>query len=157
VIDVPGLSRIQDDSYARAGNIAASWPRENAMDGAELRGFIEEHTYCVLATANERGRASARPVAYTVLGTSFWFATVAGRRLRDLEATPWASIVVASGDRGAHRAIVADGPVTITRQPPEELLDAWERRHSSRADWAVAWFEVRPARLLSYAAPAESR
>jgi Pyridoxamine 5'-phosphate oxidase len=150
VIDAPGLIRIQDSSYARAGNVVASWPRESAMDGNELQAFVEEHCYCVLATASPRGRAIARPVAFTVLGTSFWFATVAGRRLRDLEATPWGSIVVAAGDRGEHRALAVDGPVTIVDEPPADLLAGWEARHGSRADWAEAWFELEPRRILSY-------
>jgi hypothetical protein len=30
----------------------------------------------------------ARPVAFTVVGASFWFATVAGARLRNIRHTP---------------------------------------------------------------------
>ena len=93
----------------------------------------------------------ARPVAFTVLEASFWFATVAGSRLRNLEMMPWASIVIAEGEGDAHRAVVVDGPVTIVRQPPVNLIDAWEARHRSSADWASASFEIRPSRILSYA------
>jgi hypothetical protein len=45
---------------------------------------------------------------------------------------------------------VVDGPALVVDRPTEELLAAWEERHGSRADWAAAWFEVRPARLFSY-------
>jgi hypothetical protein len=77
---------------------------------------------------------------------------VAGARLRNLERTPWASVVVSEGDAGEHRAVAADGPVTIIREASEQLLAVWEARHGSRAEWAAAWFEVRPTRLISYSA-----
>jgi hypothetical protein len=102
------------------------------------------------------GQAIARPVAFTVLAGSFWFATVRGARLRNLERTPWVSIVIEDGDRGTHRAIAVDGPVAISDQPPQELLDLWEERHGSRAEWAAAWFELEPQRLVSYAATCRS-
>jgi hypothetical protein len=109
----------------------------------------------VLATTTAQLHPVARPVAFTVIGASFWFATVAGPRLRNLERTPWASIVVAEGDAGEHRAVAVDGPAAITRQPSEQLLAGWEARHGSRADWAAAWFEIQPARLISYPAKNE--
>jgi nitroimidazol reductase NimA-like FMN-containing flavoprotein (pyridoxamine 5'-phosphate oxidase superfamily) len=61
------------------------------MDADELRWFLDAHRYCVLATATSKGRPAARPDAFTVVGASFWFATVAGARLRNLQRTPWAS------------------------------------------------------------------
>jgi hypothetical protein len=72
--------------------------------------------------------------------------------LGNLERTPWASIVVAEGDAREHRAVAADGPATIRSHPSEELLAIWEARHGSRAEWAAAWFEVQPTRLISYSA-----
>jgi hypothetical protein len=65
---------------------------------------------------------------------------------------PWVSLVVTEGDRGGHRAVAVDGPVTIHDSRDEQLLAAWEERHDSRAEWAAAWFEVQPARLFSYSA-----
>ena len=151
MIDGEALARIQETSYERAGRaLSGSWPPESAMDAAGLAAFLDERRYCVLATTTAKGHAQARPVAFTVLGASFWFATVAGDRLRNLERTPWASAVVSEGERGVHRAVVADGGVTVT-EPSEELLAAWEARHGSRADWASAWFELTPVRLFSYA------
>ncbi len=122
------------------------------MDAGQLARFLTEHHYCVLATASPKGRPQARPVAFTVVGSSFWLATVAGNRLRNVERTPWISLVVAEGDRGTHRAVAVDGPVLILEQPPEELVAAWEARHGGRAEWASAWLEVTPARLFSYRA-----
>ena len=127
------------------------------MDAAELAAFLAERHWCVLATTSAQGHAQARPVAFTALGASFWFATVAGARLRNLRRTPWASLVVAAGEGDQHRAVAADGPTTIVARPPEELLAAWQERHGSRADWAAAWFELQPARLFSYAAEGARR
>ena len=80
------------------------------MDASRLATFLDERRFCVLATTTAQGHAQARPVAFTVLGASFWFATVAGNRLRNLERTPWASVVVTDGERGSHRAVAADFP-----------------------------------------------
>jgi nitroimidazol reductase NimA-like FMN-containing flavoprotein (pyridoxamine 5'-phosphate oxidase superfamily) len=153
MIDVEALARLQEASFARAERgLRSSWPRESGMNADELRSFLDAHRYCVLATATSQHHPVARPVAFTVIGASFWFATVAGGRLRNLERTPWASIVVADGDAGEHRAVAADGTATITAHPSEELLAVWEARHGSRAEWAAAWFEIRPTRLMSYSA-----
>ena len=96
MIDVDALIRLQEASFARAKDgLRSSWPRESGMDAAQLRSFLDGHRYCVLATTTAQLHPVARPVAFTVIGTAFWFATVAGPRLRNLERTPWASIVVA--------------------------------------------------------------
>ena len=153
MIDVEALDRLQEASFARdGGGLRSSWPRESGMDSEELRSFLDAHRYCVLATASSQSHPVARPVAFTVIGASFWFASVAGARLRNLERTPWASVVVSEGDAGEHRAVAADGPVTIIREASEQLLAVWEARHGSRAEWAAAWFEVQPTRLISYSA-----
>ena len=153
MIDLEALIQLQDESYKRVGSgLASSWPPESAMDATELGSFLEQRHYCVLATSDRAGRPVARPVAFTALGTSFWFATVRGARLRNLERTPWVSVVIEDGDSGSHRAVALDGPVIIVNPPPPHLLKAWEQRHGSRAEWAAAWFELRPSRLLSYTA-----
>jgi hypothetical protein len=145
------LGRVQDESYERADRaLTGSWPREQAMDGDELAAFLEERLYAVLATATPRGRAQARPVGFVFLAGAFWFATVAGGRLRNLEGRPWASVVVSEGEGGGHRATAADGQVTVHEQPPAALLARWEQRFGSRPEWAAAWLELRPQRLFSY-------
>lgn len=154
MIDVQALIRVQEASYVRVGAaLSGSWPRESAMDAAKLESFLDERRYCVLATTTARGHAQARPVAFTVMRASFWFATVAGSRLRNLGRMPWASVVVADGEGDYHRAVAADGPVAVVEHPSEELLAVWEARHGGRAGWASAWFEIQPARLFSYRAP----
>jgi hypothetical protein len=151
VTDAEELARVQAASYERAGAaLVGSWPQERAMDDEALREFLEERRYCVLATASLRARAQARPVGFAVFAGAFWFATVAGGRLRNLERSPWASVVVSDGEEEAHRAVAADGPVTVHAEPPAGLLAPWEQRFGSRPGWAVAWLELQPARLFSY-------
>jgi hypothetical protein len=153
VINVEALIRLQNESYVRAdGGLRSSWPPNSAMDADGLKSFLSQRRYCVLATTTSRGHALARPVAFTVMASGFWFATVAGSRVRSLERMPWGSIVIAEGEGEDHRAIVADGPAAMVREPSEELLILWEERHGSRAEWASAWFEIKPTRLLSYSA-----
>ncbi len=153
MIDAEALTRIQQMSYERAATaLRSAWPSESAMGAVQLVGFLTDHHYCVLATVTPKGLPQARPIAFTVLGSSFWFATVGGARLRNVERTPWVSLAVTEGDRGGHRVVVVDGPVTVHDNCDEQLLVAWEERHASRAEWAAAWLEVRPTRLFSYAA-----
>jgi nitroimidazol reductase NimA-like FMN-containing flavoprotein (pyridoxamine 5'-phosphate oxidase superfamily) len=80
------LHELQEESYRRASpGILSSWPPEHALDAGELRSFLHERRYCVLATATGRGRPEARPVAFTVFGESFWFGSGASGRLRNVE------------------------------------------------------------------------
>jgi nitroimidazol reductase NimA-like FMN-containing flavoprotein (pyridoxamine 5'-phosphate oxidase superfamily) len=147
------LYEVQHASYVSAGGaLRGAWPPEQAMSRSELDGFLSERTYCVLATVAAHGRPQARPVAFAVLGGSIWFATVAGGRLENIERTPWVSVVISEGEGDEHRAVVADGPVTLSDEPPAEVLDLWEQRFGSRAAWAVRWFELRPERLYSHRA-----
>jgi hypothetical protein len=151
VTDAGELFRIQEASYRSAdGALRGSWPAERAMGLAELEAFLGERQYCVLATTTRQGRAQARPVAFSVVAGAFWFATVAGGRLRNLERLPWVSAVVSEGEGDEHRAVAADGPVTIFEQPADAVLELWEARFGSRPAWAAAWFELRPERLFSY-------
>ena len=145
------LLGVQEASFAGAdGALRGSWSPERTMGAVELESFLEERTFCVLATTTGKGRPQARPIAFAVFGDAFWFATVAGGRLRNLRRTPWGSVVISEGEGEEHRMVAADGPVTVVAELPEGLLEAWEQRTGSRAEWAAAWLELRPERLYSY-------
>jgi nitroimidazol reductase NimA-like FMN-containing flavoprotein (pyridoxamine 5'-phosphate oxidase superfamily) len=151
------LIELQAASLERAGpGLLASWPAETAMDAEELGAFLEAHRYCVLATTSGKGRPLARPVAFLVVDRSVWLATVDGSRLRNLRRTPWVSIVVSVGEPGGHQAVVIDGSVTTTTDAPPSVREAWAARHGSEPDWADAWAEVHPDRLVSYSAAKHS-
>jgi nitroimidazol reductase NimA-like FMN-containing flavoprotein (pyridoxamine 5'-phosphate oxidase superfamily) len=145
------LHDVQEASYRRASaGILGSWPPEQALGPVELEAFLDERRYCVLATSTSRGRPQARPVGFVPFADALWFATGASGRLQNVERTPWVSVVISDGELDGHRAVIADGPVTASTAPPDGLLDAWEARFGTRAEWAVAWFELRPERLYSY-------
>jgi len=148
------LHALQQASHGAAdAPLRSSWPAERSLDEASLRAFLEERRYCVLATATGSGQPQARPVAFTVHDAAFWVASVAGGRLRNLERTPWGSLVISEGDGqgAAHRAVVAEGPVRIHARPGAELMAAWRGRFDSDpSSWAAAWLELRPVRLFSY-------
>jgi nitroimidazol reductase NimA-like FMN-containing flavoprotein (pyridoxamine 5'-phosphate oxidase superfamily) len=160
VTDVEPLLAVQRSSYATASEgLRAAWPEAQALDAPQMASLLAESRYGVLATARRDGRAHAAPVGFVVAGGSFWIATVEGLRLRNVRATPWASIVVMDGaadegEEGApHRALTAEGPVVL------HDTDAWSRferewvdRHTDPPDWAEAFIELRPQRLFSHAA-----
>ena len=164
--DAARLAALQAESYARAGSgLRSSWPPADALDEAGIAALLERR-YAVLATARPDGRAHATPIAFTLADGAFWIGTVEGRRLRNLRARPWASLVVMEGDRDAdedesfgppHRALTAEGRVTLHEGGAMEralgpLLDAWIARHGHPPDWAVALIELRPERVFSYGA-----
>jgi Pyridoxamine 5'-phosphate oxidase len=163
--DARALAKIQRASYAVGRGIKGSWPEEGALDPSGIADLLGRCRYCVLATARPDARAHASPVAFVVCDGAFWFGTVAGLRLRNLRATPWASMVVMEGSRDAgepgdeppHRALTAEGPVVLHEHEDfarafEPLRDRWLARHWHEPSWAAALVELRPERLFSHAA-----
>jgi Pyridoxamine 5'-phosphate oxidase len=161
--DAERLAEIQRTSYAAARRVQASWPARQALDADGLARLLDECRYAVLATGRSDGRPHAAPVAFVVHDGAFWIATVAGLRLRNLRAVPWASLVVMVGqgdehERGPeppHRAVTAEGPVTLHEGDAfaaayGTLRREWRRRHSHDPDWAKAFLALRPERVFSY-------
>lgn len=150
------LIAVQDKSYSSGGSgIKGSWPKSSAMDAETLAGFLERKRYAILATVRPDGRPQAAPVAFHVRDGAFWIAPVASARIRNLQATPHAALVISEGERGNHRAVRAEGPVVLHEQEDLEkarkwLDEAWEERQGSRPDWAAAFIELRPETLFSY-------
>ncbi len=159
-MDVDELLGIQRSSFQRATPAFLSgWPESEALTSDELSALLERHRYCVLATSRADGRAHAAPVAYVVHDSAFWFATVAGLRLRNLAAHPWAALAVMEGDADVgevgqpHIALTAEGPATLHEIGDWRLFETeWLRRHADPPIWAVALVELRPERLFSHAA-----
>src|SRR4051812_34532767 len=150
------LIAVQNESYDQAGgSIRSSWPQRTAMDAQTLAGFLERKRYAILATVRPDGRPQAAPVAFHVSGGAFWIATVAGARIRNLQESPHAALVISEGERGNHRAVRVEGSVTLHEDEAVEAvrkkLDAaWEERQGSVPDWAAAFIELRPETLFSY-------
>jgi hypothetical protein len=160
-MDVDGLLAIQRSSFQRATPaLLSGWPESDALTRDGLAALLERHRYCVLATSRADGRAHAAPVAYVVHDGAFWFATVAGLRLRNLAAHPWAALVVMEGDADVgevgqpHVALTAEGRTTLHELDDWRRFETeWLRRHADPPTWAAALVELRPERLFSHAAP----
>jgi Pyridoxamine 5'-phosphate oxidase len=154
--DLDALVAAQRRSYRTAGEgLRRSWPEEAALDRDGLRALLGDVHYGVLATSRPDGRAHATPVAFSLAAGAFWIASVEGRRLANLRALPWASLVVFEGGRGEHRALTAEGSVAIHEGTAfaavrEWLDDAWTERHAHPPDWAVALLELTPERVYSH-------
>jgi len=162
-VSIDRLLSIQRSSYAGATpRFREGWPEADALQHDELAALLDRHPYCVLATARADGRAHAAPVAFVIHDGAFWFATVAGLRLRNLKAQPWAALVIMEGDAGVgevgqpHVALTVEGPVVLHPIDDWHLFETeWLRRHTDPPTWAVALAELCPERLFSHAARAQ--
>lgn len=155
------LLAVQRSSYAAAtAALRGAWPEAKALERDGLAALLDRHRYCVLATSRADGRAHAAPVGFVVHDGAFWFATAPGLKLRNLQAHPWASLVVMEGATDndvaeglPHVALTAEGPITLHDIEGWRSLEGeWLRRHDRPPTWAAALVELRPARLFSYAA-----
>lgn len=154
--DLDALLAAQSRSYRAAGEgLRRSWPEADALDREGLRALLGEVLYGVLATSRPDGRAHATPVAFSLAERAFWIGSVEGRRLANLRALPWASLVVFDGGRGEHRALTAEGTVALHEGPAfaearRRLDSAWAARHGHPPDWAAVLLELRPERVFSH-------
>jgi general stress protein 26 len=156
--DAAAVAALQRASYTKARGVKSSWPEADALDADAIADFLGRRRYCVLASARPDGRPHAAPVAYVVAEGAFWFASVEGLRLRNLRATPWASLVVMENEPH-HVALTAEGPLTIHEGDAfeaafEPLRERWLQRHEQAPDWASALLELRAQTVFSYAASA---
>jgi putative heme iron utilization protein len=150
--DALAFEDIQRRSYAAASaTVHASWPPECAMGAAAIRAFLQEHRYATVATTRPNGRPQASPLSFVVHDAQFWFAVVAGQRLRNLRHVPYVALVISEGDGdGRHRMMLAEGGAAV--QPvTDRLAQLWAEREGAPASWAEAIVSVTPDRVFSYA------
>lgn len=148
--DAEQFEAIQRASYARASqSVHASWPPESAMDAAQIERFLDQHRYAVVATTRPDGRPQAAPLAFFIRNASFWFASVAGQRLRNLRHVSYLAIVISEGDGGDHKLLTAEG-AAILHPVTEQLAACWANRHNEHPAWATTMIQVTPERLFSY-------
>jgi hypothetical protein len=62
---------------------------------------------------------------------------------------PWLTMAVTEGDRGAHIAVLLEGPATVVpvAQAPDDI------RAAVAGAWVSSWIRLEATRVLSYAAP----
>jgi hypothetical protein len=150
--DIERLLRIQRASFATASpNLLDSWPEANAMNVEALQSFLEPTRYAMLATTRPDRRPLATPIAFLVRHGSFWLALTEGVHSRNLQSLPYASLVLMRGEGSDHKALMTEGWVTL-HEMSEGIARQWTRRQGSPPTWASVAAEVRPERLLTYAA-----
>jgi general stress protein 26 len=150
--DAALFEAIQRASYARASkSVHASWPPGSAMDATQIARFLDQHRYAVVASTRPDGRPQAAPLAFFIRDGSFWFASVAGQRLRNLRHVSYLAVVISEGDGGDHELLTAEG-AAILHPVTAELAACWATRHDEEPSWATTMIQVTPERLFSYIA-----
>jgi len=95
----------------------------------ELRTFLRGRRYAVLATHDRDGGIHLTPVWFLFEGDRFWFASSSGsRKVRNVQRSPSASVVVDAREPGRDRWVSASGPVEILRDDEAQSINARIRR-----------------------------
>ena len=95
----------------------------------ELRSFLSERRYAVLATHDLDGRISLTPIWFLFEDDRFYFASSSRtRKVKNLERSFSASVVVDAREPGRERWVSASGPVEILRDGEAQSINARIRR-----------------------------
>src|SRR4051812_3298246 len=82
----------------------------------ELRSFLRERRYAVLATHDPDGSIRLTPIWFLFEDDCFYFASSSrSRKVKNLERSVSASVVVDTREPGRERWVSASGPVEILR------------------------------------------
>src|SRR5919204_4843571 len=95
----------------------------------ELRSFLRERRYAVLATHDPDGGIRLTPIWFLFEGDRFYFASSSrSRKVKNLERDAAASVVVDAREPGRERWVSASGPVGILRDGEALSINAPIRR-----------------------------
>jgi PPOX class probable F420-dependent enzyme len=95
----------------------------------ELRSFLGERRYAVLATHDPDGEVHLTPIYFLFEDDRFYFASSSGsRKVRNLERDASASVLVDARKPGHDRWVSASGPVEILREDEAQSVNARIRR-----------------------------
>ena len=95
----------------------------------ELRSFLGERRYAVLATHYPDGGIHLTPIWFLFEGDCFYFASSSGsRKVRNVERSFSASVVVDAREPGRERWVSASGPVGVLRDAEAQSINARIRR-----------------------------
>jgi PPOX class probable F420-dependent enzyme len=132
----------------------------------ELRSFLAERRYAVLATHDPDGDIRLTPIWFLFEEDGFFFASSSGsRKVKNLERTLSASVVVDARDPGRERWVSGSGPVAILRDGEALSINARIRRrylapkaHNGPIEAALAasddvTIRLAPTAWRSWAAP----
>ena len=95
----------------------------------ELRSFLGGRRYAVLATHDPDGDIHLTPIWFLFEDDRFYFASSSGsRKVKNVERSFSASVVVDARDPGRERWVSASGPVAILRDGEAQSINARIRR-----------------------------
>jgi PPOX class probable F420-dependent enzyme len=91
----------------------------------ELRSFLGERRYAVLATHDPDGGIRLTPIWFLFEDDRFYFASSSGsRKVKNLERSFSASVVVDAREPGRERWVSASGPVEILHNGEAQSINA---------------------------------
>jgi PPOX class probable F420-dependent enzyme len=94
-----------------------------------LRSFLGERRYAVLATHDPGGGIHLTPIWFLFEDDCFFFASSSGsRKVKNVERSFSASVVVDAREPGRERWVSASGPVEILRDGEAQSINARIRR-----------------------------
>jgi PPOX class probable F420-dependent enzyme len=95
----------------------------------ELRVFLGERRYAVLATYDPDGGIHLTPIWFLFENDRFYFASSSeSRKVKNVERTFSASVVVDAREPGRERWVSASGPAEILRDAEAQSINARIRR-----------------------------
>jgi len=95
----------------------------------QLRSFLRERRYAVLATHNPDGGIRLTPIWFLFEDERFYFASSSrSRKVKNLERSCSASVVVDAREPGRERWVSASGPIEILRDDEGRSINARIRR-----------------------------
>ena len=95
----------------------------------ELRSFLGERRYAVLATHDPDGGIHLTPIWFLFEYDRFYFASSSGsRKVKNAERNVSASVVVDAREPGRERWVSASGPLEILREDEAQSINARIRR-----------------------------
>jgi len=95
----------------------------------ELRSFLGRRRYAVLATHDPDGSIHLTPIWFLFADDHFYFASSSrSRKVKNVERSPSASVVVDARDPGRDRWVSASGRIEILRGAEAQALNARIRR-----------------------------
>ena len=96
----------------------------------QMRSFLGERRYAVLATHDPDGGIRLAPIWYLLEDDRFYFATPSGsRKVKNVERNASASVVVDAREPGRERWVSASGPIEILREGEAQSINGriWRR------------------------------
>ena len=91
----------------------------------KLRSFLAERRYAVLASHDSDGGIHLTPIWFLFEDDRFYFASSSGsRKVKNVERSSSASVVVDAREPGRERWVSASGPVEILRRDEARLINA---------------------------------